>query len=88
MTDHKNTVEAYITDVKNAAELEIDSKKTVTLTSVTTTIDAAVATATNDINTKSVELQTAAAELSSAASLANTQAVNSSLFTMLALSGL
>lgn len=60
----------------------------VTLDSVIDTIDNAVDVATSDINSKVLELQTAASELSSAASLANTQAVNSSLFTMLALSTL
>ena len=52
------------------------------------TIDSVVEAATSDINSKALELQTAASELSSAASLANTQAVNSSLFTMFALSTL
>ena len=84
-----------IIDAKDSAEAAMDNKKSVTVASVIDrmdnaidTIDNAVDVATSDINSKALELQTAASELSSAASLANTQAVNSSLFTMLALSTL
>lgn len=77
-----------IVDAKDSAETAIDNKMSVIVASVTDTIDNAVDVATSDINSKALELQTAASELSSAASLANTQAVNSSLFTMLALSTL
>lgn len=84
-----------ILDTKDSAELAIDNKKEITIQNILAktesaemAIDNAVDVATSDINSKVLELQTAASELSSAASLANTQAVNSSLFTMLALSTL
>ena len=80
----KATTIQHILDTKDSAEMAIDSKKD----SAEMAIDNAVDVATSDINSKVLELQTAASELSSAASLANTQAVNSSLFTMLALSTL
>ena len=95
IVDAKDSAELYITTLKNDAEAAMDNKKSVTVASVIDrmdnaidTIDNAVDVATSDINSKALELQTAASELSSAASLANTQAVNSSLFTMLALSTL
>ena len=80
----KETTIQNILDTKDSAEMAIDSKKD----SAEMAIDNAVDVATSDINSKVLELQTAASELSSAASLANTQAVNSSLFTMFALSTL
>jgi len=99
ITEHKNEAESYITDVKDNAELYInsvktaaeqalDDKKQVTITSTNLVIDTAVANATQTVTEKSVELQNAANELSSAAALANTQAVNSSLFTMMFLSSM
>ena len=95
IVDAKDSAELYITTLKNDAEAAMDNKKSVTVASVIDrmdnaidTLDNAVDVATSDINSKALELQTAASELSSAASLANTQAVNSSLFTMLALSTL
>ena len=95
MDNTKSITIQNILDTKDSAEMAIDNKKettvasvNVTLDSVIDTIDNAVDVATSDINSKVLELQTAASELSSAASLANTQAVNSSLFTMLALSTL
>lgn len=91
----KATTIQHILDTKESAEMEIDSKKEDTIQNILAktesaemAIDNAVDVATSDINSKVLELQTAASELSSAASLANTQAVNSSLFTMLALSTL
>lgn len=88
ITDTKVAAEAHVTATKLAAELEIDSKKTVALAATKSSIDAAVLAATTNIAENAAKLQSAAVELSAAASLANTQAVNSSLFTMLVLAGL